>query len=532
MSGGRGALLFAGGPIYPMRGPAPGPDGVLLVERGRVAYVGPRRDLEPGRIARAEEVELGGRPLLPGLCDSHLHLTLAAGQHAGLDLRGAASLGEVQRLVGDRARGLGPDTWVVGHGWEQRLLCSDRPSRPTDLDEATAGRPVFLVSKDWHSAWLNSAAMRRVEALDRMPGKCQVQRRGGRATGLVVEDVFALRDALVPPLSDRQKLSSIGPYVRRLWARGITTVHTQEAPEDLPLVRRALEDDGPRVRAVCNLIPTSPGAARQCAPLFDTAVPGWLATGGIKIFLDGTFGTLSAAVSEPYTDTDRRGLLLLHGDELDQWLDVAADVGVPVVAHAVGDRAVATFLHAVGGRRWPHRTAHRVEHAQLLSDALARDVGRSGVLFSMQPSHMWDDRGIVERHLNGDNGRRWAYAMRTLIDAGASLLFGSDAPVEDPDPWRGIQAAVTRLARGSTPPWIPRQRLTVAQALAAHTAGPTAVHGGTLGSGVLAPGRPADLVVLNRDPFALDRSELQKLHHLVRTDATYLDGELVYQRHG
>ena len=384
---------------------------------------------------------------------------------------------------------------------------------------------MFLVSKDWHSAWLNSEGMRRLELLPRLPGKCRVLPSESGAPGLVVEDVIRLRSALIPPLTGAEKRARLEPYIRALWARGITSVHTHEAPGDLAMLREALGGQGPRVRTLCNLLVETPEQLSERRDLLGLPVPGWLQPGAAKVFLDGTFGTLTAAVSEPYAGGGGRGELLMGRAELGRWLDAAQAAGVPVAAHAIGDRAVAQFLEAIRGRQG----AHRVEHAQLLSDPIMERMSLAGVIFSVQPCHMWDDRGIVKRHLPGRLGRRWAYPLRTMIEAGGLLLFGSDAPVEDPAPWRGIQAAVTRLAHGDTPAWNPRERISMAQALAAHTANPARLHGDTLGGGVLAPGRPADLIVLSRDPMALSSEQVQQPGASLEVEMTFLDGEEVFR---
>ena len=527
MSAAAAALLLRGGTIHPMIGPSLA-QGALLARGGQITYVGPEADLDPAAARGARVVELDGRALLPGLCDCHMHLTLAAQQHAMLDLRGSGSVEEVRRRVSSRAQSEGPGEWIVGHGWEGRLLPRRRHLSPAKLDHAAQRRPVFLISKDWHSAWLNSEGMRRLEALPRLPGKCRVLRLDSGEPALVVEDVIRLRDELIPPLSGAQKRAYLGTLTRELWARGITTVHTHEAPGDLAVLGEVLGGQGPRVRVLCNLLFESAEQVSERGELFRTSTPGWLAVGAIKVFLDGTFGTLSAAISEPYTGGGGRGELLMDRAELARWLDAAQAAGAPVAAHAIGDRAVALFLESISSRQWAAGTHHRVEHAQLLSPRIVERMSLAGVTFSVQPSRMWDDRGIVQRHLPERLGSRWAYPLRTMLDAGALLLFGSDAPVEDPAPWRGVQAAVTRLARGDTPPWIPGERLTLAQALEAHTVNPARLHGSALGGGILAPGQPADLVVLSRDPLTLSREQTQELEARVQVEMTFLDGEQVY----
>jgi len=491
-------------------------DGAVLTRGERIIFVGPEEaaaaHTEPGELDR---VDLKGRALLPGLCDCHQHLVLAAGEHALLDLKGAADLEQVLRRVEAGVAATPAGEWIQGHGWERRRIFSGVAPSPALLDRAAPDHPVYLASKDWHSAWLNSVAL---AAVSEIPGGCELD----RSTGLAQEEVVRLRSTLVPPPSRAELERCLDAYLRHLWSLGITTVHAFESPEEIPLIRRALGNaHGPRVRAMVSLVVEASELEEQHGQALGEEVEGWLRVGGVKTFTDGTFGSFNAAVSQPFLTTGGRGFL--EKDVLDRFLDAARDARVPVAAHAVGDRAVEAVVQGLRARAWPDGTVHRLEHAQLLPSEVA-DL--TGLALSVQPSHMRADRWIVEHEL------AWAerpYALRTMVDRGALLLFGSDAPVESADPWRGIQAAVTRLERDETPPWNGQERLTMAQALAAHTLGPARIHGPALGGGVIAPGRPADLVVLNQDPFALGPGELQRLVEVMEVEQTYLAGELVYR---
>lgn len=512
--------LFRGGPIYPMDRPgALDAGGVLLTRDRSIVYVGPP-DRLPDEARHADPVDLDGRALLPGLCDSHLHLVLAAVEHASLDCRGADPR-SLEELVRARAARAAPGAWITGFGWERRLVFPDAEPGPALLDRAAPQNPVLLVSKDAHSALLSSAGLRRLSALEVRPERCVVR----ADQGLVLEEVFELRRRLVPEPSPDEKRARLAPFIRTLHASGITTVHCNEPPEDLALARGHLEAaQGPRVRVLWNLAFDSPGALLQGRALFSTRVPGWLRVGGAKLFLDGTLGSLSAALTEPYVDTADRGMLTLSPAELDGWLRAIHEAGTHAVIHVIGDRAAEAALDALARIAWPAGTRHRLEHVQILPGRALAPGSLAGVVLSVQPSHMWDDRGIVERHL-APGLRSLAYALRSMLRSGGLLLFGSDAPVEGVDPWRGIAAAVTRLAGRGAPPWVGEERLTLHEALAAHTVGPAALHG--FATGILAPGRLADLVVLADDPFARDPAELARG---VPVDLTFVDGEAVYRR--
>ena len=530
------ALLFTGGPIYPMASQALERGGALLTRGDRVAYVGPAEGLDSDLARGAAPVDLGGRALLPGLCDGHMHLTLAAAEHGALSLFEVRSKAELAREVRRAAAAAPAGSWIRGQGWEQRLLGQDAASLRAALDAAAPDHPVFLASKDMHSVLLNSPGLAALLSGVRLPDKCVVERgQGGEPTGLVLEEIFALRELLLPPASEAELLANLPDYLAYLHACGVTTVHSQEEPAGARLLRRYLGTAPVRRRArvLYNLLLQAPEEVpHRARRRRKDALPGWLAPGGYKLFLDGTFGTLSAAVSAPYASGGGRGLLLMSDEELGRWLTAIRESGGYAVMHAIGDRAVDQALQGVAALDWPAGTVHRVEHAQLVSGALlARTGALRGVAISGQPSHMWGDREIVARHLTGEPARRYAYAFASVLEAGADLIFGSDAPVEQPDPWRGVQAALTRMdGHQGQGPWIPRERLDLEQCLRAHTTGPARLHGAQLGCGALRAGGLADLVVLEPDPFEVARQNPRALGAQVRAAETYLAGERVHPR--
>jgi predicted amidohydrolase YtcJ len=513
-------LVFENGPIYAMDGP-PVLDGALAVEGDTVAFLGPRDACPRAPVDRS--VDLAGRPLLPAFCDSHLHLALTAEMFSGIDASGVASVEELARRVGAAARAVPPGGWVTGFGWEKKRIFDDRVPALDDIDGMAPRHRVFLVSRDLHGAWLNTRALGELDALETPPSKCVVHCLEGRRTGLVHEGVIDLRRLLCGREHagfDREALASL---FGRLHAHGITTVHDIETVEDLARMHGALAAAPRRLRVAYSVVFKDPEELHARRESFKASSPGWLAPGGVKLFLDGSFGSLTAAVSRPYAGTaDDRGILNLTDDELDRWLAAIREAGTHGVFHAIGDRAVDQALRRIARLVWPSGTTHRIEHAQLLSTAVLDRSGVADVVFSVQPSHMWGDREIVARHMIDD---RYAFAYGTMRDRGAGIVFGSDAPVEDTDPWPGICAAVTRTGVDGAEPWNPAEALTVREALAAHTSGPARLHAG-LGTGVLREGAPADLVVLDRDPFEVPPPELRD----VCVDVTVCAGEVVYER--
>ncbi|MFH1724015.1 MAG: amidohydrolase [Elusimicrobiota bacterium] len=527
MSAGPGRFFFDNGPIHPCEG-QPLRDGALGVQDGLISYVGPRQEADPALIEGAERIDLDGRALFPGFCDSHVHFLLAAEMLDYVDCRDVSDVRTIQDRVGEKCRKTGEGEWVLGRGWEKRLLFPDGHPSPEMLDEASREHPVLLMSKDAHSVWLNSRALRRALSGGDLPAACVVDERGGKRTGLILEEAEAVKNLLVPRPSDEKKIRLAEGMLKAFYSHGITTVHNIEPPEGFSLWKRYAEEHPGVLRMVWNFVFPSPEALREGRSLFQEGVPGRLATGGAKLFLDGSFGSLSAAVSEPYVGTSERGLLNFEREALMEWLRTLRELGLSGLFHAIGDRATDQILSCLTELDRPAGCRHRLEHVQLLSpDILAKHDFRR-LIFSVQPSHMWDDRGILERNMAENFRERYAYVYRTISERGGTLLMGSDAPVEDINPWKGIQAAVTRLGDAETPPWNPAEALTLEEAIACHTRHPSrAVHPG-FSAGVLKPGMKADLAVFNNDPYRVAADDPARLWKSLKTEMTFVDGRLVY----
>jgi predicted amidohydrolase YtcJ len=347
---------------------------------------------------------------------------------------------------------------------------------------------------------------------------------------VVYEDIFELRKRLIPQRDEAQKRALLGPFIAHLRAHGITAVHCNDPVEDFRLVEAHLSAaaTSERVRVLHNFVFDTPQALREQRALYRQGLVGWLCPGGAKLILDGSLGSLSAAVSRPYRDAGEhpRGIVNYSEEELGDWLAAIREVGTHAVLHCIGDRAVALAIDGLRRLSWPAGTLHRLEHVQLLSDAIVAG-GFAGLALSVQPSHMWGDREIVARRVDPALARRWAYAYRTMQHAGGLVVFGSDAPVEPIDPWPGIAGAVTRLADDSTPPWIAEEALSLGEAIAAHTTHPARLHGHGFASGQIAVGHKADLVVFEEDPFARLARDPTSLRRGPAVSLTLLDGEPV-----
>ncbi|MDP7421519.1 MAG: amidohydrolase, partial [bacterium] len=475
---------------------------------------------------KADVVDLKGRPLMPGFCDGHTHLVLAAEQRSGLDLTGVRSLDELKRRIRAEARKK-PGEWIVGFGWEMKNLFSACSPSLSILDDMAIKNPIFLESKDAHSAWLNSSALKQALSLESFPDKCSVQIIDGTHTGLVFEDTFQLKDLLVSERPDAEKWPGLQTTVESFFKHGITSIHNFESVAGYRLVASWFENQSTRIRTVWSFMFQDPEELEHNSGLFDEKIPGWLYPGWVKLFLDGSLGSKTAALSVPYVNSDNRGLLTMSDDELEGWAALLDKFHLSAAVHAIGDRAVEMALRGLG--RYREGTAgHRIEHVQILSKRILDTCSFGGLTFSVQPSHMWGDREIVETSLQPDIGERYSYPYRTISNRGGRLVFGSDHPIEVLDPWKGIQAAVTRLAGPTNAPWNRDEGISLYDAIRAHTGSFSAMGGHRFQAGRLASGYLADLVVFNEDPFAVYLDAPGSLFGRLRPYLTVLDGSIVY----
>lgn len=430
-------------------------------------------------------VELEGRAL-PGLGDAHLHLHDLAGMRLGLDLRSASSPGEVLERV-RVARPRGPQGWILGGGWSQSLW-RDRgaPTREM-LDEAADGRPVLLHSRDEHSAWASTTALELAgitsESID--PPGGLVERGTDRAPTGVVRECLGLFSRVVPSPDALEYREEVHRVLVELAAMGLCSVHSMDPPETFSALQQLHDERRLPLRVTYNLPASHLHQARDLG-LRQGLGDEWLRVRGVKAFLDGSLGSGTAEM------LGGGGIARLSNSELDDLVGDCAEAGLSPCLHAIGDRAVHRALVALERRvgSFPGWRP-RIEHAQLVHpDDLPR-FRAAGAVASMQPAHAVADRELAERTWAGRTGD--AYAWSTLLDAGARLAFGSDAPVESADPILGLRAATEWRQQAG---WHPRLALSSEQALHAYSEGVAYAAGLEREQGRIAPGYRCDLTVL------------------------------------
>jgi predicted amidohydrolase YtcJ len=447
-----------------------------------------------------DRVDLGGRCILPGFSDAHVHFPTWALARGEVRLEG---LGSVEEAVSRVREGLGSveeGGWLRGRGWRS----AEWPEQPTKeaLDQVSGEIPVALLAQDSHSLWLNSAALARANGELEVDGGVVERDADGDPTGVLREEAcWEFRDRHVE-IADGEYLQAMRDGLRVAASRGVTAVHDKDGWIGALRFWQALAADGALTLRVWQSLP-----AEQVDRLAELGLrsgfgDGLLRLGYLKAFMDGTLGSQTARM------LGGGGVQITSREELADIVRRGARAGWPVAVHAIGDLANREALDAFEETRndWaPLGLRQRIEHAQLLAPEDVRRFAEIGVAASVQFSHAPSDRDIADRFWAGKTDG--AYAYRSLFDSGAVVANGSDAPIEELDPLAGIRAGVLRTL-DDRPAWHPDQAVSVAQALRATCVTPAWLAYDEHRRGKLVPGYFADLVVLDRDPLEIDPDEL------------------------
>jgi predicted amidohydrolase YtcJ len=460
-----------------------------------------------------ERVDLRGRCALPAFTDSHVHFPTWSLARSDVQLEGAGSLAEaLARIAAHAPRG----EWIRGHGWRDAAW-SEHPSRGA-LDEVTGERPAALWSKDYHSLWLNSAALARAGGDLDVHGGVVERDADGEPTGVLREEsAWRFRERHVG-VTEAEWVAATRDGLRVANERGVGAIHDKDGWLGAHAIFGRIHETGGLSVRVWQSLPAE-HVGRLAELGFRSRIgDDYLRIGYLKTFMDGTLGSQTAWM------LDGSGVCITSGPELAELVRAAAAAGWPVAVHAIGDRANREALDAFEATRdaWqPLGLRQRIEHTQCVDPTDLPRFAELGVACSVQFSHAPSDRDLAERfwgdRLDG------TYAFGTLLASGAVVANGSDAPVEELDPLAGIVAGVLRTI-DERPGWRPEDAVTVDQALHASTVAPAWLAGDERRRGKLLPGYLADLVVLDRDPVATPPDELPE----VRVVATMVGGRWVH----
>ncbi len=451
-------------------------------------------------LAPPDVVDLGGRCVLPGFTDAHVHFVGWSLAQREVRLEGTRSLGEALERVREAVGSVPRGGWLRGRGWRSgEWQPSVEPTRQV-LDAVTGEVPAALSARDGHSLWLNSAALSAADGDLRAAGGVVEVDASGEPTGVLREDsAWHFRETYVETTyTEAECLDAVRAGLRLAASRGVTAIHAAVTNEDhrlggLPFFERLDAEDALTLR-VWNWIPHPLVADLAPLKLRSRFGSDRLKLGALKAFMDGTLGSQTALL------LDGGGVEITTRAELEEIIRRGAECGFPVAVHAIGDRANRNALGAFEATReiWqPLGLRQRIEHAQLLAPEDVPRFAQLGVAASVQFVHATSDRELADRNWAGMTDR--AYAYRSLLDAGAVLANGSDAPVEELDPLGGIRAGVLRT-EDEREAWHPEQALTVEQALEATCVTAAWLEGAERRRGKLLPGFLADLVVLSHDP--------------------------------
>jgi predicted amidohydrolase YtcJ len=496
--------------------------GLLVGDDGKVLRVLHAGDAPP---RAATTIDARGRTLLPGLIDAHGHVIDLGFYALRLDLTGSSSLADLQQRLRVYAAAHPEAKWILGGGWNQELWPEKRFPTSADLDAIVPDRPVVLERVDGHAVVANSAAMKAagVTADTKAPPGGEIH------DGVFVDHARELIEPAVPRPTAAERDQALAKAQEILLGYGVTGAGSMSTSlADWEAFRRAGEAGTLQVRLMTYM--TEAEAAQ--AKLRPTA---WeygdrLRLVGVKLFADGALGSRGAWLKRPYADKpDTRGLQFQSDAEMLSLADRAAGTGFQVATHAIGDAANAQIIlvYEQLSKKYGRDRRWRIEHFQIADPADIPHLAPAGIIASMQPTHQTSDRLMAEARL-GPNRLAGAYAWQTVLKSGAKLAFGSDFPVESPNPFPGLSAGISRQDINGQPPggWIPAERLTLGEALHAFTRGAAYAGFAEQKIGALEPGKWADFILVDRDPTAVNPQELARTQVL----ETWVGGKKVWTR--
>lgn len=503
---------------------------ILVIRGGKIIAAGSAQEILPDSLPGAKIIDLGGMTVLPAFTDSHIHLL-----EFGLSLRRVHCETATKRECIDRVRERVEQThegkWVLGHGWNHNIWPDGSPDK-LDLDRFSPNNPVYLTHKSLHSAWVNSAALNAAGIFRNTPdphGGLIGRFPDGEPNGQVFEGAMRLVEKTIPKPDEVEREAALIAAQAQLHHFGISSVHDFDSWDCYETLTK-METEGKLSLRVTKNIPF---------PNLNQAIDAGIKSGGgsellsfgwLKLFADGALGPQTAAMLAPYEGLNTSGMLLLDSEEIIETGQKAMSAGISLAVHAIGDRANREVLNAYTQLFENHFFAEtalkpRIEHVQLIAPEDLFRLARLGVTASMQPIHAVSDRDMADRYWGSRSSD--AYAWNSVLQTGANLIFGSDAPVESPNPFWGLFAAVSRSSLGDEPSrsvWTPHQRINLNDALNAYIIQPHLVARPGQKTGLLQKSYSADLVVLPQDLFTTSQNEIAS----IKPTATMVNGKWVF----
>lgn len=519
--------VFINGKIYTGNGSE---CEALAVAGNRVIETGSNKELK-NKYPAFKISDLSGHRVLPAFTDSHLHFLAYSLKLQQVDLSGLTSLRQCLDAIASFLKNKKPGEWIIGQGWNYNLWPENRLPTRYDLDTIAPENPVCLESRDYHSTWVNTAALNKINAeplhSKRYKGTVIADARG-EPTGVFCEEARELIWKTIPQLTETQKIQALLAGMETAYSYGIASIHTMENLEDFGLYQSAVSK-GFRLRTTVYL------PVRNLEDIISSQIKSgfgneWLRFGGIKIFIDGSLGSQTALMMDAYDNLpagmkDYKGTEIINQKNLNEIVIKATENEIACAIHAIGDKANHMALNAlqIARERYPAQSIkHRIEHAQLVAD---NDKKRfKDIIASVQPIHIREDIDSANKYW-GKRCRN-AYPLKSLLQSGARLIFGSDAPVETMDVFEGIYSAVRRSKRNHHTPWYPEESIAAHTAVMAYTVNPPlAVHGAEH-LGTLVPDSYCDFVVLSDDILSGDTELIPKTVVI----QLVIDGKTVFKK--
>jgi len=512
-------------------GNADQPWAEAVASRGdSIIAVGSNTEIEALIGEDTEVISVTGSMLVPGFIDTHVHFIASGSGLASVQLRDAATPEEFSARIGEFAKNVDPGEWIMYGDWDHTLWGGELPRRDW-IDDVTPDNPVWVYRLDGHMALANSAAL-ALSGVDAdsadIDGGTIVRYEDGRPTGLLKDNAMIMVEEAIPEAAAAKLDREARAAMEHVAGNGVTSVHDMAGWQSLATYRRA-QGRGEMLTRIYSVVPL-----RDWEKLRDeVAAKGtgdeWLRVGGLKGFMDGSLGSHTAAMLEPFTDEpEDKGFLINDLDDMRDWVTGADAAGLQIMVHAIGDSAIRdlldVFLDAVETNGERDRR-FRMEHAQHIAPQDVERFAVQKIIASMQPYHAIDDGRWAEEVI-GPERAKTTYAFRSLIDAGATVTFGSDWSVAPATPIEGIYAAVTRQTLDGANPggWVPEQTVTVEQSLHAYTTAAAYSSFEENIKGMLKPGMLADFVLLDRDLTQIDPEAIRDTEIL----RTVVGGEVVY----
>jgi len=502
-------------------------------EQGKILAVGSAQEVA-AKTPGAQHIDLHGKTVLPGLIDAHGHVFMLGMIETQVSLRDSNSLAAAQKEVAEYARRNPARPWIIGFGWNQAIWKLDRFPTAKELDSVVADRPVWLSRVDGHAGWANSRALQLagITRASKDPVGGRIERdSAGNPSGVLVDKAMDLMEAIVPPPSAAESRQALEAALASFGRLGLTSVHDAGVSPAEDALYRQYADGGrltTRVYGMISDVGDNFEKMSKNGPLHSYGHD-FYALPAVKLYADGALGSRGAALLAPYSDAPQaRGLLFQSDAAMRARIDAILQRGYQVNVHAIGDAGNRQIIDSFQALLTsPQRVAlrNRIEHAQVVA---AGDIARFksiGIVPSMQPTHATSDKNMAEERIGAER-LKGAYAWRSFVQQGSRIACGSDFPVESPNPFWGIHAAVTRQDMDGMPAggWHAEQALSVKEALRCFTldAAWAAHQETTLGS--LETGKWADFIVVDQDLFRISPYDIYKMKVL----QTWVAGRQVY----